>query len=92
MRDKAIAEIAEILFPLAAKVIATHADSPRAASPEQIREAVSRSGADVVCEPDVKAALASAHQLAESARNTVVVITGSIYIVGEALRELGIAL
>ncbi len=39
MRDKAIAEMAEILFPLAERVIATHADNPRSATPDEIREA-----------------------------------------------------
>src|SRR5690349_8755728 len=38
MRDKAISEIAEILFPLAECVIATRADNPRSATPEEIRE------------------------------------------------------
>ncbi|HTC77034.1 MAG TPA: hypothetical protein VK657_00390, partial [Terriglobales bacterium] len=92
MRDKAIGEMAEILFPLAAKVIATHADSPRAAAPEQIQEAASRTGAEILCETSVKPALARAQQLARGAQDAVVVITGSIYIVGEALRELGVAL
>ena len=32
MRDKAIGEIAEILFPLAERVIVTHADNPRSAT------------------------------------------------------------
>ena len=39
MRDKAIGEMAEILFPLAERVIATRADNPRSASPDEIREA-----------------------------------------------------
>ena len=39
MRDKAISEMAEILFPLADRVIATRPDNPRAASPEEIQEA-----------------------------------------------------
>ena len=42
MRDKAIGEMAEILFPLAERVIATRADNPRSASPEEIREAAVR--------------------------------------------------
>ena len=33
MRDKAISEMAEILFPMADRVIATHAGNPRAATP-----------------------------------------------------------
>ncbi len=36
MRDKAIAEMAEILFPLAELVITTQADNPRSATSEEI--------------------------------------------------------
>ena len=42
MRDKAIGEMAEILFPLADRVIATHADNPRSATPAEIREAAAQ--------------------------------------------------
>src|SRR5438477_2758018 len=91
MGDKAIGAVAEVLFALGVRVIATHADSPRAAAPEQIQEAASRTGAEILCETSVKPALARAQQLARGAQHAVVVITGSIYIVGEALRELGIA-
>src|SRR5580700_9183979 len=38
MRDKAISEMTEILFPLAERVIATRPENPRAASPEEIRQ------------------------------------------------------
>ena len=88
MRDKAIAEIAEILFPLAAHILATRAENPRSATPDEIREAASRTGAEVLTAPDVPAALAQARSLAGS--QGLVVITGSIYIVGEAMRELGL--
>ena len=86
MRDKAIGEMAEVLFPLAEKVILTRADTPRAATPEQIREAAVNSGAETVVEPDVEGAWRCAKGLAP--KDAVVVITGSIYIVGEALRIL----
>ena len=42
MRDKAIGEMAEILFPLAERVILTHAENPRSATPEEIRHAARR--------------------------------------------------
>jgi dihydrofolate synthase / folylpolyglutamate synthase len=86
MRDKAIAEIAEILFPLAAHIVATRAENPRSATPDEIREAARRTGAEVLTAPNVPAALAQACSLAGS--RGLVVITGSIYIVGEAMREL----
>jgi len=83
MRDKAITEIADILFPLADRVIATHAQNPRAATPEEIQAAAAHTGAEILSEGSVAAALENARMLAGSAG--VVVITGSIYIVGEAL-------
>lgn len=86
MRDKAIGEIAEILFPLAEQVIATHADTPRAATIEEIRSAASRTQTEIRHAANVPAALECAQELAD--KNAVVVITGSIYIVGEALKIL----
>ena len=87
MRDKAIGEMAEILFPLADRVIATRADNPRSASPEEIREAASRTSTQIEEAADVAAAIEIAKT--ESRTDSVVVITGSIYIVGEAMRLLG---
>ncbi|HXR16276.1 MAG TPA: folylpolyglutamate synthase/dihydrofolate synthase family protein [Terriglobales bacterium] len=88
MRDKAIGEIAEILFPLALQVIATRADNPRSATPDEIREAAARTATDIEDAIDMGSALARARALAGS--EGVVVITGSIYIVGEAMRVLGV--
>ncbi len=88
MRDKAIAEIAEILFPLALRVIATRADNPRSATPDEIREAAARTATDIEDAIDVASALDRARSLAGP--HGVVVITGSIYIVGEAMRVLGV--
>ena len=86
MRDKAIGEMAEILFPLAERVIATQADNPRSATPEEIREAASRISTHIEDARDMADALAMARTSARP--DTVVVITGSIYIVGEAMRLL----
>jgi dihydrofolate synthase/folylpolyglutamate synthase len=87
MRDKAIRDMAEILFPLASRVIVTHIDNPRAATPEEIHEAAARSASDLVGAPDVAQALDLARR--EAGAKGVVVVTGSIYIVGEAMRLLG---
>ena len=89
MRDKAISEIAEILFPLAERVIATRPGNPRAASPEEIQMAGSRTGAEIEPVEEVAAALDRARQAA--AAGAVIVVTGSIYLVGEAMRLLGVA-
>jgi len=87
MRDKAISEMAEILFPLAEQVIAVQAENPRSASPEEIREAAKRSSTEIETAENVASALDRARAL--SKLGTVVVITGSIYVVGEAMRSLG---
>ena len=83
MRDKAIGEIADILFPLADRVIATQAENPRAASPEEIAEAGAHTQTEILQENSMQAALERARSLAGS--KGLIVITGSIYIVGEAL-------
>jgi len=89
MRDKAISEMTEILFPLAERVIATRPENPRSASPEEIQQAGSRTGAEIEVAAEIGAALERAR---ESAGNeTVVVVTGSIYLVGEAMRILGVS-
>ncbi len=89
MRDKAISEMTEILFPLALQVIATLPGNPRSASPEEIRQAASRTGADIELVNDVAKALERAGAMAT--RDAVIVVTGSIYLVGEAMRILGVA-
>jgi dihydrofolate synthase/folylpolyglutamate synthase len=86
MRDKAIAEMAEILFPLAACVILTRADNPRSASTEEIRHAAARVVAEIEDAENVPSALNRARSLAGA--KGVVVVTGSIYIVGEAMQVL----
>jgi len=86
MRDKAIGEIADILFPLAERVIATQAENPRAASPEEIAALGARAQTQILQAESVREALEQARTLAGS--KGVIVITGSIYIVGEALGVL----
>jgi dihydrofolate synthase/folylpolyglutamate synthase len=86
MRDKAIAEIAAILFPLAERVIATRANNPRAASPRSIADAGRPTDIEILEEETIPPAIERARRLAGAAG--VVVITGSIYIVGEALALL----
>jgi dihydrofolate synthase/folylpolyglutamate synthase len=88
MRDKAIGEIAEILFPLAERVIATRADNPRSATSAEIRAAAAHTSVAIEEAPNVTVALERAQILAEP--NGVIVVTGSIYIVGEAMQALGI--
>jgi dihydrofolate synthase/folylpolyglutamate synthase len=90
MRDKAMREITEILFPIAGRVILTHANNPRSASPAEIRQAAARvaAGIDIEEAEDVASALDRVREVAGS--GGLVVVTGSIYIVGEAMRMLGV--
>ncbi len=90
MRDKAISEMTEILFPLAERVIATRPENPRAASPEEIQHAASRTGAEIEPVAEVESALKRGRDSAGP--SAVLVVTGSIYLVGEAMRVLGVAI
>jgi dihydrofolate synthase / folylpolyglutamate synthase len=89
MRDKAISEMTEILFPLAERVIATRPENPRSASPEEIRQAAGRTGVEIEAVEDVHGAVARARALAGP--KTLVVVTGSIYLVGEVMGIIGAA-
>lgn len=77
MRDKAVEEVAGILFPLADELILTAADSTRALRPEALRELAARGRVA----PDVSAAL---EMVTGDVADDVVVITGSLFLVGEA--------
>ena len=88
LRDKAMSEMAEILFPIAERVIVTHANNPRSASAAEIREAARRVSGEISEAESVASALEQAGRVAGP--NGLVVVTGSIYIVGEAMRTLGV--
>ena len=92
MRDKAMQEITEVLFPLARHVVVTHANNPRSATPDEIRRAAARvaPGIDLDGAEGVASALDRARKIA--GRTGLIVVTGSIYIVGEAMRTLGVSI
>jgi len=79
MRDKAVAEMSAILFPLAQEVIVTAPDQARAVRPELIREMVTHPRLRTA--PRVADALALAR---EAAPEDVVFVTGSLFLIGEA--------
>jgi dihydrofolate synthase/folylpolyglutamate synthase len=84
LRDKAVKEIAQILFPLFEAVILTEVDSPRKASLEDMRSAAESTGVNVETAADSGEALSRARMLAGA--GDLIVVTGSVYLVG-ALRE-----
>lgn len=86
MRDKAIAEMTQILFPLADRVIATQPDNPRAATPAEIADLAASTGTEMISEPDIANALGRAR--ATTPANGLVVVTGSIYLVGAVVGML----
>jgi dihydrofolate synthase/folylpolyglutamate synthase len=88
MRDKAISEMTDILFPLAERVIATRAENPRSATPEEIQQAGARTGTEIEVAADIATALAQARQWAGTTPGKAIVVTGSIYLVGEAMQVL----
>jgi len=83
MRDKAIEEMAQILFPVADQVIATKVENPRAAAPEDIAALAQGIGSQVFVESDLSEALALAKS--KTPANGAIAITGSVYLVGAAL-------
>ena len=84
MRDKAIDEVAGILFPVAAELILTAPNTSRALRPEALAEFAGRGH----IEPTVDAAIEYARRHASD--EDVIVITGSLFVVGEA-RKLFLA-
>ncbi len=89
LRDKAVGEITQVLFPLAEHVVATTVNNPRSAKVEEIQESANRTGTEVVKAESVSDGIQKAEALA--GKDGVVVITGSIYLVGEALENIGCA-
>jgi len=86
MRDKAIGEISEILFPLAEEVYLTRPHVARAATPEEILGTARFHSKRLVVEPEPAVAVARACQ--ESSEDDVVIIIGSLYLVGAVKRAL----
>lgn len=82
LRDKAIAEISELLLPAAQHVILTAPASPRALSPGALAQQVAAVAAPVEQAAGLAEAIARARHLAGD--STPILITGSLYLVGEA--------
>jgi len=85
LRDKPIREMAQILFPVFGRVVVAPINSPRAAGMDELLAAASATGTDAVAADSVRDALRAA---AEFAGGRPVVVSGSVYLVGEARRLL----
>ncbi|MGD0942181.1 MAG: folylpolyglutamate synthase/dihydrofolate synthase family protein [Terracidiphilus sp.] len=81
LRDKPLAEMAQILFPLFEQVILAPIQSARAAAMEDLETTARATGSMAVRAESVRQALEWAR---ERSRGGVVVVSGSVYLVGEA--------
>jgi len=87
MRDKALGEMAQILFPIFDQVFLTALPSPRAASTMELAEAAERTGASCSEHLDPEAALDAAIRSAGGKPDALIVACGSVVLIG-ALRSL----
>ena len=81
LRDKPIAEMAQILFPVFDRVILVPMHAARAASIDELTAAAKTTGSDYVAADTVSEALALAASQQDSG---LIVVSGSVYLVGEA--------
>jgi dihydrofolate synthase/folylpolyglutamate synthase len=90
MADKAVTEIAQILWPVMAHVVLTRtAENPRAAAIDELAAIAQSLGVSHTRSSSVEEGLRSACERAlELGANAAVVIAGSIYVAGEAMRRL----
>jgi len=81
MRDKAVPEITETLFPLASAVVLTRPEQDRATAPETLLELTRHLNPCLFIEPVPETALRTA--LAMATPGDVVLVTGSLFLVGD---------
>jgi dihydrofolate synthase/folylpolyglutamate synthase len=81
MRDKAVDEVTGILFPLAQEVILTEARTPRAISAGQLAEMAGHYATHYSVIPKAEDALSLA--LNKARPEDVILVTGSLYLVGQ---------
>jgi dihydrofolate synthase/folylpolyglutamate synthase len=86
MEDKDIAGVLEPLVDLADEVIVTRNESPRAASVERLADEARAHGATPQSVPNVADAISVAMERAEE--SDAILVTGSLYTVGDARRKL----
>jgi dihydrofolate synthase / folylpolyglutamate synthase len=84
--DKDMAGIVRELAPVFQTVIATRANSPRAAKPEVIAAEFAKYGSETRVFADIAQALSVARGIAS--KNDLICITGSLYVVGEAIARI----
>lgn len=86
LRDKQWREMARELAPLALRIVTAPVSSPRTVTPSELREAFQKSGVARAVKPceSIEEALKSV------APDPFVLVTGSLYFIGEVMERLGI--
>ncbi len=93
MEDKNLAEISEILFPFAEKLILTEPDNPRSETPENLFKFAEKviAESNIYTFSNIAESLKTAIELTKSYAapdSSFILITGSLYLVGEAQKIL----
>jgi len=86
LKDKALADMAQILFPLFDRVLVTEVESPRTASLSELMAAAATTGSEA--EEMLGAAAAMERAVAVTPTDGLIVVAGSIYLVGRIRGEL----
>ena len=81
--DKEIDDVCRVLCPMATEVVATRSQSVRALLPEELAKAVRRYCGKVEVASNLSQALGRSRE--RVTKEGVIVVTGSLYLVGEAL-------
>ena len=90
MKEKDLSEIGAILFPIAEKLILTKPENPRSAEVEELAKSVPQKfrKENLYFSKNVADAINTAQQFATE--NDIILVTGSLYLVGETIKLLKI--
>ncbi len=93
MGDKNLSQIGEVIFPLAKNLILTQPDNPRSAKVEDLQKIAENfaAGSNIRTAKNVRSAIKSAIESVKKSpavKDSFVCITGSLYLIGEAQKEL----
>jgi dihydrofolate synthase / folylpolyglutamate synthase len=87
LRDKDSGPMCEILAPLAGRILLVPVNSQRTASPEELVPVCRKANPGI----EIKEIASLNAALAETANDPFVVITGSLYLIGEAMELLDLS-
>lgn len=87
LRDKAAAGMVKELVGISRKLVVTASDNPRCFSPQELAAMVAEAGGRPEIRDNIEQAMRRARDLVEP--DALIVITGSLYLVGAARRLLG---